>query len=320
MGSIRFARAILGETMLRGGGGPARPKAIDAARRILFLPVMDRRLVLGGIVATVLGWFGLRAQNSGDVPEYTTYGRGGEPVDIEGLKAALGYPVEEVHGSKALVRWRQLRAAGQGYPVIVGGPEDFAQFVEQADFAEREDPAEVIAAALAYRFPEALMEAKREELREYLERYPEDGPLEQFEADIGEWPEVAPEDPGLTVHADVLSNKPYARCFIVIFPTDKGYEVPAYANWGGWNANPGPEVHVAALRSWGERYGAELVGMNAATLNLAVTHRSSSREEALALAREQYAYCNDIVDQGVGSLANLAAACTESDWWYFWWD
>lgn len=277
-------------------------------------------MAIGGLFATVLGWFGLRAQNAGDTPKYTTYGRAGEPIDIEGLKAALGYRVDEVHGSKALARWRQLRAAGQGYPVIVGGPEQFAQFVEQATLADREDPAAVIRSAEAYRFPETLVEAKRKELREYLERYPEDGTFEEFEADVGEWPEAAPQAPGLTVHADVLSGKPYARCFIVIFPTDKAHEVPAFANWGGWNANPVPEVHVAALRSWEDRYGAQLVGMDAATLNFMVERRPRTREEALPLAREHYAYCGDIVDQGVGSLANLAASYLESDWWYFWWD
>jgi hypothetical protein len=55
-------------------------------------------------------------------------------------------------------------------------------------------------------------------------------------------------------------------------------------------------------------------------MNIRVRHRPKSRGEALELAREQYSYCSDIVDQGVGTLNALAAALMENDWWYFWWD
>jgi hypothetical protein len=38
------------------------------------------------------------------------------------------------------------------------------------------------------------------------------------------------------------------------------------------------------------------------------------------LAQEQYAYCEDIVEQGTGSLANLAATLLDAPTWHFWWD
>jgi hypothetical protein len=40
----------------------------------------------------------------------------------------------------------------------------------------------------------------------------------------------------------------------------------------------------------------------------------------MALAWEQYWYCLDIVDQGVGSVSALAATLLNSTYWYFWWD
>ncbi len=55
-------------------------------------------------------------------------------------------------------------------------------------------------------------------------------------------------------------------------------------------------------------------------MNIRVKQRPQTREAAIDLAREQYVYCNDIVDQGVGTLSVLAAVLMESDWWYFWWD
>jgi Domain of unknown function (DUF4253) len=51
-----------------------------------------------------------------------------------------------------------------------------------------------------------------------------------------------------------------------------------------------------------------------------VAVRPKTREEALALARDQYVYCADNIDQGVRTYSALAAALMESDWWYFWWD
>ena len=74
------------------------------------------------------------------------------------------------------------------------------------------------------------------------------------------------------------------------------------------------------MRSWFERYGAELVGIDGDTLNLRVQRRPTGRDEALALAREQYHYCPDLVDQGVGTISALASELMASDWWFLWWD
>jgi hypothetical protein len=110
------------------------------------------------------------------------------------------------------------------------------------------------------------------------------------------------------------------KVHIALIPTDDWTTIPAHLQWGGWNACPHPEFHVAALRSWRDRFGAELVGLSRDTLELRVSRRPQTREAALELAREQYAYCNDIVDQGVGTLSVLAADLMADPWWFFWWD
>lgn len=111
-----------------------------------------------------------------------------------------------------------------------------------------------------------------------------------------------------------------ASAHIVQVPTRHGYEVPACLNWGGWNQNPHPRHHLAALRQWESDYGAELVALTGDVLELRVARRPATRAEALALAREHYAYCPDVLDQCGGELATRAAALMVSDWWYFWWD
>ena len=51
-----------------------------------------------------------------------------------------------------------------------------------------------------------------------------------------------------------------------------------------------------------------------------VARPPQTKEEALELARQQYLFCNDIVDQGVGDVESLAKTLLYSPVWYFWWD
>ena len=81
-----------------------------------------------------------------------------------------------------------------------------------------------------------------------------------------------------------------------------------------------PEYHVAASRSWRERHGAQLVGMSADVLNIETIDGPRSRDDALALAREQYVYCGDLVNQETYTLSDLAAGLIANPWWCFWWD
>jgi Domain of unknown function (DUF4253) len=137
---------------------------------------------------------------------------------------------------------------------------------------------------------------------------------------IGEWPTEPMGAPELSVATETLTGAPLEKVQIVILPTDDSSTIPAYLHWGHWNGCPAPEYHIAALRSWRERFGAELVGLSHDVMNVRVRSRPPTREAALELAREQYVYCSDIVDQGVQTLSALAAVLMESDWWYFWWD
>lgn len=124
----------------------------------------------------------------------------------------------------------------------------------------------------------------------------------------------------MSVARNVSSNKPCETVRIALVPTDDWTTIPAHLRWGGWNECPPAEYHVAALRFWRDRYGAELVGMSFDTMNLRVARRPTTREEALALARVHHAYCPDVIDQGVETYSALAASLMIDDWWYFWWD
>ncbi|WP_165356551.1 DUF4253 domain-containing protein [Sphingosinicella sp. BN140058] len=266
---------------------------------------MERRTMLVGLAAAgVAGRFG--AARAG-APEA---GRGGSPVG-PAARPRLPYEVVTVPGAEAEAEWRRLRDAGRGWPVVIGGDETLAQIAEMLGANEASAPAEILKTAAALRFPDALGS------------WPGAPVAADLRAEEGAWPGNMPAGgvlPGLMVAADLTSGAPLARVHILLIPTDKSWEVPAYLRWGGWNACPPPEVHVAVLKTWHEAYGAELAGLTGDQLNLRVARRPTKRAEALTLARDFYRYCPDIFDQGTATLAPLAAELMANDWWYFWWD
>lgn len=220
----------------------------------------------------------------------------------------------EVPGLEALDAWQRLRdlvPETHRWPVLAGDMEEVARVFEQID--DGFDPAATLeasrgidpagwAAELRASDPE-LYDPPREEpaLRERVFR--ETGPRHE-----------------IMLHLDVQQGRPVDRVGIVLVPTERSWEAPAYLNYGGWNECPEPAVHVAFLRRWHERYGAEVVSIGPDVMEISVARPVAGREEALALADEQFLYSYDIVAQGTETLDRLAAHLLQATVWYFWWD
>ncbi len=66
-------------------------------------------------------------------------------------------------------------------------------------------------------------------------------------------------------------------------------------------------------------HDAEIISVGRATIEMRVGKPPSTRDEALELAREQFVYCPDSVDQGAGSVPSLAAELLNGRVWHFWW-
>jgi hypothetical protein len=131
----------------------------------------------------------------------------------------------------------------------------------------------------------------------------------------GEWPAGAP----AATRMQVLGGSSPTSVLLWI-ETPRGWEVPAALGFGGWNSCPPPAVHVALLRRWHDRFGATLVGLSRDRLELMVARRPAGRAQALALAREHFLYCEELVLHQPGSLPVLAARLMASDIWSFGWD
>jgi hypothetical protein len=243
------------------------------------------------------------------------------------VKALANFSFEKVEarGEDALATWEALKTAGRGVPVVVGNLEGVLNPFGPGFYERLKPVQETIAAANAIRFPQDLIKMRRDEdlaaweglrklglLKGIEDEEDED---EEREPPLGEWPASPSRAHGLSVAYESLT--PLPKVHIVLVPTDDPTTVPAHLQCGNWNACPAPEYHVAALRHWREHYGAELVGLNMDVMDLRVARKPATRDEALDLARVQYAYCNDMVDE---SLSALAADLMAHDWWNFWWD
>lgn len=151
----------------------------------------------------------------------------------------------------------------------------------------------------------------------------EDEPWDTTEGDFAlraPWPDDVQPSTSITVPYNYAAGKPHEHIAIGLVPTHTSWHVPAYLRFGDFNYCPSPAEHASVLKHWEEQFGTRVVSMTHDTIELRVTNPPTTREDALALAYEQFAYCSDIVDQGVGSLDALAATLLHGTAWFFWWD
>lgn len=223
-----------------------------------------------------------------------------------------------VAGADALAELDRLRAefprTGE-YPILLGDSEEVEGIEENQEDELDADPEGAITLDKSEGIDAAAW-LRRARHRDDEFEVDADG-----ESVVGEWPgDVLSEPIELTVHRDVLTGKLKPRVAIGLFAVAAAWEVFPKLGWGNWNECPEAAVHAAVHRYWGERYGAEVVAITQDVVQCIVARPPVEPAACMLLAREQYAYCEDIVEQGVGSIANLAATLQNSPYWYFWWD
>jgi hypothetical protein len=113
---------------------------------------------------------------------------------------------------------------------------------------------------------------------------------------------------------------PGCRLIVALFPVPEGWQVPAFLRWRAQLWPHDPALHAAALRSWQERYQAELITLGRRTMHLRVGKPPTTRRAALHLAKEHFFYCEDVIPNRVDSLDEMAAWLISGRVWYFVWD
>ena len=221
----------------------------------------------------------------------------------------MSYPYEllRVPVSEAVKKLSELQAKGAGTPIILGSEESFQQVVECMQYNAGSTINELVDAA------------RKIDVFQWLAAREAADP-ENYEIEPDAWPEGVSPNTTLVAHCDLLKRQPYPEVVLTIVPTTEAWTVPCFLRIGGWNEVPNAEEHAALFKYWSEQFGAKVACIANDIIEMTVARPASSRDEALALARQQFIYCSDIVHQGVGSVEALAATLLGATVWYFWWD
>ena len=232
----------------------------------------------------------------------------------EQLKEYLGCPCTYfppmADDQPILDAYRQARVRGEkeGFlPMLVAVDELLLECLEDADQVR----AELLAAPL-----ESGEEFLQKWLKEIKEELGEDEP-DYWEQLIGEVSDGEGIDRFLSLWD--FDGKKTVPVVLAEIPIKNPWEVFAYLPFGGWNECPANEEHMAVAKYWFEKYGAIPALMTHDVLEYSLP-APVSQERAMEVAWEQFTYCSDIVEQGVGTIGRLADGLTKSHYWYFWWD
>ncbi|HEV2947682.1 MAG TPA: DUF4253 domain-containing protein [Gemmataceae bacterium] len=231
-----------------------------------------------------------------------------------------------VRGSEAISVWTALREnlhRIDHWPILVGQDEDTNNLRERvrSRLSVNLQSADAID-------PEDWFEQRHQQFIEEIEEfgYREKNSSSEDEGKLfygiprGPWPEGKPANPEFRIPLSLVKGKPLPKVHLVFVPTLVSWHVPAHLRFGGWNECPSDEEHAAIMKYWHEHFGAEVVGITNDVVEMLVKRPPSTKNEALALAREQYLYCQDIVEQGTETLEALAWTLLGGRVWYFWWD
>lgn len=232
----------------------------------------------------------------------------------EQLKEYLGCPCTYfppmADDQPIMAAYRQARVHGEkeGFlPMLVAVDELLLECLEDADQVR----AKLLAAPL-----ESGEEFLQKWLKEIKEELGEDEP-DYWEQLMGEVSDGEGIDSFLSLRD--FNGKKTVPVVLAEIPIKNPWEVFAYLPFGGWNECPANEEHMAVAKYWFEKYGAIPALMTHDVLEYSLP-APVSQERAMEVAWEQFTYCSDIVEQGVGTIGRLADGLTKSHYWYFWWD
>ncbi|GAA4949977.1 DUF4253 domain-containing protein [Actinoplanes utahensis] len=117
-------------------------------------------------------------------------------------------------------------------------------------------------------------------------------------------------------------SRNYPPTSVLLVPATAGYEVPVLvpALIRANNTDLRPVDHLAVLRHWHQRYGAELYHPAGSTLELDVARPPVTTEDVARCAVEQAVYCFDLILQILGEPEDIARKQARGTHWSFWWD
>ncbi|MFJ1755119.1 DUF4253 domain-containing protein [Kitasatospora sp. NPDC088134] len=130
-----------------------------------------------------------------------------------------------------------------------------------------------------------------------------------------------PDDAARALARQLYANGAGQGLRIGLVPAATGAQALTALGWTGPVNHEDDVAKVSAvLLDWERRFGARLVQVGFAELELSVAAPPADLDAALHVAAEHLAFCPDNIFQGSGSLAEYAPELVGSGQWSFWWD
>jgi hypothetical protein len=140
------------------------------------------------------------------------------------------------------------------------------------------------------------------------------------------WPGLAAAS-GEATDVVVLPTLPWVFGDLLLVPATRPADSIAQLGWyGAGNWSLAPTDVAGVLRSWEDRFGAYVVGVGPADLDVVVTRPPLREEQCRVLADEHFAFCPDnffpqtIPEQEAIPPERYALALRGARTWHFWWD
>ncbi|MER6464400.1 DUF4253 domain-containing protein [Streptomyces sp. NPDC001228] len=202
-------------------------------------------------------------------------------------------------------------------------------------------PAEVDAVRLDEVLPADFAEYRRGRLPFWTNPAPDPDPelielgIEPWPHDPGppfeRWPGLAPgmpvtdtgptpDEAALDLLAGLVAKGPFGLydCRLVLVPARRGSEALASA---GWSSQAPLPLLCALLRSWEDRFGAQVVALFGSELHVSVARPPAAGAHANLLALEHVlSTADNIVDDPPTPFPDYAADLAGRASWSFWWD
>lgn len=209
-------------------------------------------------------------------------------------KPEFSFEFREVAGENAMAAFEAAKSEGKGIPVLIAGGEHYRQSL--ADSAQ-------------YRKTTA-------ESLQLADRYPDPYPFKTKPRMPKTWTDAGPFTDDGQPFLVKEHNKGFRPVVTLAFiPAKSSADIPAFLRLGGWNAVAEADIMTALFRKWQRDYGAEIVAVSLDAIDVRVTRKPATREEALVLAREHLKFCAT-----GATLAEAAAELMATNWWHFYWD
>lgn len=234
----------------------------------------------------------------------------GAPADYQIRRAVL--QLQPVSVQKAEAAWATQRKSRAGTLLIVGDPEHHVEIREEA---AEEDPNEILDEAATLDADLILHDLAAQRSEDFAE---DEVSEEVYLTDPSKLsPRAVGQNTFLTLNTAMIRPK---NAYLAEVPCKNPWAVFAHVPFGEWNDVPSDAVLTAVFRTWYERFGAVPAYLGSDVIEFWVDRPVTDPVIACELAKEMYALCPDIVDQGVETVQNLAQALLNASTWYFWWD